>query len=57
MFFDLFAINMKKHLIQRKIDHANNVVWETLKCIWIVDESLKDDFDCEEFYTPPKSLR
>lgn len=55
MFFNLFAINMKKHLIQREIDHVNNVVWETLKCTCIATESLKDDSNCEEFYTP-KSL-
>jgi hypothetical protein len=48
---------MKKHLIQREIDRVNNVVWETLKRIWIIDEFLKDDLDCEKFYTPPKSPR
>ncbi len=46
---------MKKCLIQIESDHVNNVVWETLKCTCIVDESLKDDSDCEKFYNPPKS--
>lgn len=55
MLFDLFAINMKKPLIQREIDHVNNVVWETLKCTCIVDESLKYDSNCEKFYNLLKS--
>lgn len=46
---------MKKHLIQREIGCVNNVVWETLKHTCIVDESLKDDSDCEIFCTPLKS--
>ncbi len=55
MLLDLFALNMKKQLTQKDINGVSKVVWETLKRTHIVDESLKDDSNCEELYTPPKS--
>lgn len=45
---NLFALNMRKWLTQRKIDCVSKVVWEILKCTCIVNESLNDNSNFEE---------
>ncbi len=48
---------MNKHLKQRKVDHVNKDVWETLKHTTIVDELLEDEPKNVYFYTPPESVQ